>query len=253
MGKILAFANQKGGVGKTTSAVNVASSLGVLGYKTLLVDLDPQGNATTGLGILKRSLTKTVAEVLTSDTKASEVMQKTVFDNLYILPASLTLAGAEPLLNSTEDSQSVLKEKLEEIKQNFDYIILDCPPSLGMLTVNALVSADGVVIPMQSEFFALEGIAQLSNIIRRVKQRYNEKLYTVGILLTMYNKRSLLSVHVVEELRKHYNDKPFETTISRSVKLAEAPSFGQPIYYYDKASKSAQEYLAVSKEIAERI
>ncbi len=253
MGKIISFANQKGGVGKTTSAINVAASLGVLGYKVLLIDLDPQGNATSGVGIIKKNLKATAFDMLTTDMSAEEVMVKTRFENLSIIPTNTTLARAEFELGETEGGEYIMKKKLENARKEYDYIIIDCPPSLGMLTVNAMTASDGVVIPMQCEFFALEGISQLMFTISRIKTHYNKELNVTGILITMYNGRLILSMQVLDELRRHYADKIFETTISRNVKLSAAPSHGAPVYYHDKRSKGANEYMNIAKELAERI
>lgn len=253
MNKIISFANQKGGVGKTTSAVNIAASLGILGYKVLIIDLDPQGNATSGVGIAKRSLKNTSYELLTSDITAEEVILKTKYDNLSILPTTTALARAEYLLGDAEEGEFTLKKKLEPIRALYDYIIIDCPPSLGMLTVNAMTASDGVVIPMQCEFFALEGLSQLMVTIGQIKTHYNKALNVTGILVTMYNSRLLLSTQVIRELKKHYADKLFETPISRNVKLSEAPGFGEPVYYFEKRSKGSGEYMNVAKELAERI
>ncbi len=253
MGKIISFANQKGGVGKTTSAVNVAAALGVLGYQVLLIDLDPQGNATSGVGVVKKSLKLSAFEMLTTDVSVQEVTIKTRFNNLSVIPTNTTLARAEYELADVEEGEYVMKKKLDAVKNFYDYIIIDCPPSLGMLTVNAMTASDGVVIPMQCEFFALEGLSQLMFTISRIKTHYNKNLNVTGILITMYNNRLILSLQVINELRKHYADKLFETTISRNVKLSEAPSFGSPVYYHDKRSKGSLEYLNVAKELAERI
>ena len=253
MGKIIAFANQKGGVGKTTSAVNVAASLGVLGYKVLLIDLDPQGNATSGVGIMKKTLKTTVFDMLTTEATADAVTIQTKYDNLSVIPAQTTLARAEYELGDTEKGEYVMKTKLSAIRDKYDYIIIDCPPSLGMLTVNAMTASDGVVIPMQCEFFALEGLSQLMFTISRIKQHYNKDLNVTGILITMHNNRLILSMQVINELRKHYAEKLFETTISRNVKVSEAPGFGAPVYYHEKRSKGAAEYMNVAKELAERI
>ena len=253
MGKIISFANQKGGVGKTTSAINIAAALGVLGYKVLMIDLDPQGNATSGVGIAKKTLKSTVYDVLTSDASVESVMIKTQFDNLWLLPTQTTLARAEYVLGETEEGEYVLKKKLAEVKDRFDYVIIDCPPSLGMLTVNAATASDGIIIPMQCEFFALEGLSQLMFTVSRIKSHYNKDLNVTGILITMHNNRLILSAQVLGELRKHYADKLFETTISRNVKVSEAPGFGLPVYYHGKRSKGAIEYLNVAKELVERI
>ncbi len=253
MGKIIAFANQKGGVGKTTSAVNIAASLGVLGYKVLLIDLDPQGNATSGVGVMKKSLKMTTLDLLTTDATVEQVALKTRYDNLSVIPTHTTLARAEYELGEKEEGEYVLKKKLEEARATYDYIIIDCPPSLGMMTVNALSASDGVVIPMQCEFFALEGLSQLMFTISRIKQHYNKALNVTGILITMYNSRLILSMQVINELKKHYADKLFETTISRNVKVSEAPGFGTPVYYHEKRSKGSVEYMNVAKELSERI
>ena len=254
MGKIISLSNQKGGVGKTTSAVNIAASLGILGHKTLLIDLDPQGNATSGVGISKRSLKASINDVLYGSVTTKDAILKTEYDNLDVIPANIALAGAEYNLYSEDgNTESVIKNALAPIKDEYDYIIIDCPPSLSLLTVNALVASDGVVIPMQCEFFALEGLSQLAVTIGKVKQNFNPALNITGILITMYNKRLLLSTQVISELEKHYGDRIFDTKITRSVKLSEAPSFGVPVYYHDKRCKGAVEYLAVAKELATRI
>lgn len=253
MGKIISFANQKGGVGKTTTAVNIAASLGVLGYKVLLIDLDPQGNATSGVGVIKRNLKASVFELLTTDATADSVTIRTPFDNLWVIPANTGLVRADPALADVEGGELMMKNKLAAVRNFYDYIIIDCPPSLNMLTVNAMTASDGVVIPMQSEFFALEGLSQLMITISRIKTYYNKELNVTGILITMHNNRLLHSSQVIRELRKHYADKLFETTISRNVKLSEAPSFGVPVYYHEKRSKGATEYMNVAKELAERI
>ncbi|MBQ9784407.1 MAG: ParA family protein [Clostridia bacterium] len=253
MGKIISFANQKGGVGKTTSAVNVAASLGVLGYNVLLIDLDPQGNATSGVGIVKKALKLTALDLLTTNTPASDIIIKTRFDNLSVIPANTTLARVEHDLADVEKGEEIIKTKLAAVRDNYDYIIIDCPPSLGMLSVNAMTASDGVVIPMQCEFFALEGLSQLMLTIRLVKKHYNPALTVTGILITMYNNRLLHSMQVIAELRKHYADKLFETTVSRNVRLSEAPSYGTPVYYHEKRSKGAVEYMNIAKELAERI
>ena len=240
MAKIISFSNQKGGVGKTTSAVNVAASLGVLGYKVLLIDLDPQGNATSGVGIPKKGLKNSINDVLAGGVPAADAIIQTEFDNLDIIPANITLAGAEYSLYQVDGAESVMKNALAPIKDNYDYIIIDCPPSLSMLTI-------------QCEFYALEGLSQLSVTINRVKANYNKNLNITGILITMYNSRLLLSLQVINELNKHYSDKLFGTRVSRGVKVSEAPGFGMPVYYHDKRSKGAAEYLAIAKELASRI
>ncbi len=255
MGKIISFANQKGGVGKTTSAVNIAASLGVLGYKTLLVDLDPQGNATSGVGIAKKNLDKTIKDVLSGGIEAEEAVIQTEFENLSLIPSNMSLAGTEfdLLQGDAAEPWAIMRYAFEPIKNDFDYIIIDCPPSLGMLTVNSLSASDGVVIPMQCEFYALEGLSQLMITIGKIKKHYNNTLNVTGILLTMYTNRLLLTQQVKSELKKHYAGKLFETHISRGVKLSEAPGFGLPVYYHDKRGKGSQEYLTVANELSTRI
>lgn len=253
MAKIIAFANQKGGVGKTTSAVNVAASLGILGKRTLLIDLDPQGNATSGVGIPKRSLKGTVKEVLCGESGIKNVILNTKFEKLDVIPTNVSLSGAEFDLYNDEGSEYNLKDALEKIKDDYDYVIIDCPPSLGMLTINAFVASDGIVVPMQAEYYAVEGLSQLISTTKRVKKLYNEDLNITGILITMYNKRLLLSMQVMDELQKYYPDKLFSTCISRNVKLSEAPGFGKPAYYHDKHSKGANEYLDIARELISRI
>ena len=253
MGKIISFANQKGGVGKTTSCVNIASSLGVLGFKVLIIDLDPQGNTTSGVGISKKSLKATTKELLTGELPVGEIIIETPYKNLDVIPTNTALAGAEFDLFDLDDSEFRIKKALDEVKDKYDYILIDCPPSLGMLTINAFAASDGVVVPMQCEFYALEGLSQLMITINRIKRMYNPDLAITGILITMYNSRLLLSMQVISELEKHYVDKIFRTKISRNVKLTEAPGFGKPAYYHDKSSKGSKEYLEVAKELATRI
>ena len=249
MGKIIAFANQKGGVGKTTSAVNVAASLGILGKKVLLIDLDPQGNTTSGVGISKKMLKHTMRDVLSGAIPAEQAVMSTAFANLWVLPANISLAGCEFDLYDAENSEFQIKTLLDPLRDQYDYIVIDCPPSLGMLTVNAMVASDGVIIPMQCEFFALEGLSQLMLTIQRMKKRYHPRLTVCGILVTMFNSRLTLSQQVMAELKKHYGDQVFDTTISRNVKLSEAPGFGMPAYYHDRSAKGAKEYLQVAREL----
>jgi len=255
MGKIIAFTNQKGGVGKTTSAVNIAASLGVLGYKTLLVDLDPQGNATSGVGVTKKTLQYTIKDVLMGNCGTKDAIIETQFNKLSLIPANMGLAGTEfdLLQGSDPEPWAIMKKALGQVKDEYDYIIVDCPPSLGMLTMNSLSASDGVVVPMQCEFYALEGLSQLMITISKIKAHYNPGLTVSGILLTMFTNRLLLTQQVKNELKKHYAGKLFETHISRGVKLSEAPGFGLPVYYHDKKSKGATEYLAVANELATRI
>ena len=253
MGKIISFANQKGGVGKTTSCVNLAASLGVLGYNVLIIDMDPQGNATSGVGVAKKTLRGSSKDVLTDVMTAKDAIIKTPYENLSIIPTNTTLAGAEFDLYDFDESEYRLKTALASIKDDFDYILIDCPPSLGMLTINAFTASDGIIVPMQCEFYALEGLSQLMITINRIKRLYNADLNVSGILITMHNGRLLLTMQVMAELSKHYADKLFDTKISRNVKLTEAPGFGRPVYYHDKNSKGAKEYLEVAKELSQRL
>ena len=253
MAGIIAFANQNGGVGKTTSAVNITASLGVLGKKVLLVDLDPQGNSSSGLGINKKSIRASSYEVLIGSASAETAIMQTQFDCVSVMPSNINLAGAEFDLFEMEKREYRLRDAIEPLRKEFEYILIDCPPSLGMLTVNALTAADGLIIPMQCEFYALEGLGMLMNTTSKIKQYYNPRLEITGILLTMYNGRLVLSMQVVRELKKYYADKLFSQTISRNVKLSEAPGFGLPVYYHDRYCKGASEYLAVAKELITRI
>lgn len=255
MAKIVSFSNQKGGVGKTTSCVNIAAQIAKkMGKKVLIIDLDPQGNATSGLGIQKAKAKKTIYDVIIGRCSAEEAVIKTKFNNLSIIPSTIDLAGAELELYDLEDGVSFTsKLPLDSIKENFDYIFIDCPPSLGMLTVKALSTSDGVVIPMQCEFYSLEGMSQLLNTVKRIRQLYNPELQLVGILLTMYNGRLTLTNQVVGELRKYYQDILFKVPISRTVRISEAPSYGEPICYHDPYGKGSLEYAAVAKELVMRI
>ena len=253
MGKIISFANQKGGVGKTTSCVNIAASLGVLGFKVLIIDLDPQGNTTSGVGISKKGLKATTKELLTGELPVEQIICETPYQNLHVIPTNTTLAGAEFELFDIDEPEFRIKNSLAPVKDNYDYILIDCPPSLGMLTINAFTASDGVVVPMQCEFYALEGLSQLMVTINRIKRMYNPDLAITGILITMFNGRLLLSMQVISELEKHYKDKLFRTKIARNVKLTEAPGFGKPTYYHDKSSKGSKEYLEVAKELSTRI
>jgi chromosome partitioning protein len=251
---VISFANQKGGVGKTTSAINVASSLGVFGRKVLLCDLDPQSNATSGVGIKQRDLNVSIYDVLIGRCALKEAVLKTSYENLWLLPANIHLAGAE-IEFVEEETLSVterffkFKNNIAESENDFDYMIVDCQPSLGILTVNALCGSDYVVVPMQCEFFALEGLSQLSNTLKQVKRSYNPKVTIAGILVTMYDGRLNLSQQVLEELKKFFPDKILNTLVPRATRLGEAPSYGMPIYYFDKPSKANECYLNASKEI----
>ncbi len=252
MAKIISFANQKGGVGKTTSAINIAAAIGLKGKKTLLLDCDPQGNASSGVGIRRNRIGATTYDILIGRARAEDAIIKTEYKNLSVLPSSMPLAAAELELADLEDRAFRLKNALESVKNDYDYIFIDCPPSLGMLTINALTASDGVIVPMQCEYFSLEGLTQILSTVKQVKRLYNPDLSLTGILITMHNGRLNLSVQVLDELKKHYADKLFSTPISRNVRLSEAPSFGMPIQYYDKYSKGSSAYDDISAELLER-
>ena len=253
MGVIISFANQKGGVGKTTSAVNIASELGICGKKTLLFDFDPQGNATSGVGVGKKPGAITSYNVLIGECDIKKAIVKTDYDNLDVVPSNMPLAAAEFELSDMENRSFKLKEALNSVKDEYDYIIIDCPPSLGMLTINALSASNGVIIPIQCEYFALEGLTQILLTVKQVKKNFNPNIDFTGIIITMYNGRLNLSLNVLEELKKHYASKIFKTPVTRNVKLSEAPSYGMPIQYYDKYAKGTEDYREITKELMERI
>lgn len=246
--KIFSFANQKGGVGKTTSAVNLAASLGALGKKTLLVDLDPQGNSTSGVGINKRTASS-VYDTLIGSKLASNVIKETSFPNLDILPSNIALAGAEIELVDIEEREFRLKNALAPLRDKYDYIFIDCPPSLSLLTVNALCAADGVIVPMQCEYYALEGLSQLTVTIAQVKRLYNPDLELSGVIITMFDGRLNLSLQVLEEIKKHFPGKIYKTPVPRNVRLSEAPSYGRPALFYDRYSRGAAAYMEIAKEL----
>lgn len=248
MAKTIAVVNQKGGVGKTTSTVNLAAAIAAKGYKVILVDIDPQGNATSGLGVNKRELKISSYDVLVNSMLIEKVMIKTEFENLWVLPSSMNLAGAELELVDMTRRESKLKNSLSLIKDSFDFIFLDCPPSLGLLTLNALCAADTVLVPIQCEYYALEGLSQLMATIRQVKRLYNPLIDVEGVLLTMFDGRLNLTHQVVDELKKFFPRKVYGSVIPRNVKLSEAPSYGLPISYYDKNSKGAIAYEALAVE-----
>lgn len=250
---IITFSNQKGGVGKTTSAVNIAACAGAMGYKVLLCDLDPQGNSTSGVGISKKGLRGSTYSALLGICPPEAAVVKTAFKNLSVMPSTIDLAGAEIELLSISHREYAMKYVLDAVGGDFDLVFIDCPPSLGMLTVNALSCSDGVVIPMQCEYYSLEGLSQLMISIKKVKQLYNPSLTITGILITMFNGRLNLSTQVLDEIKKYYSDKLFRTPITRNVKLSEAPSFGTPIYYHDKYSKGSLAYIEVTKELISRV
>lgn len=253
LGVTLTFANQKGGVGKTTSAVNVAAAMGHEGKRVLLCDCDPQGNATSGVGINKRDIVNSTYDLLIGRAAAKDCIIKTAFKGLDIIPSNIALAGAEFELVDLDNREKRLRMGIDSIRADYDYIIVDCPPSLGILTVNSLVAADGIIIPMQCEYYALEGLSQLMISIRQVKKLYNPDIEITGILLTMYNGRLNLTMQVVNELKKYYANKIISTPVVRNVRLSEAPSHGKPIIAYDRYSKGSLAYLDIAREIMERI
>ncbi|WP_034044493.1 ParA family protein [Wocania ichthyoenteri] len=249
MGKIIAIANQKGGVGKTTTSINLAASLGVLEKKVLLIDADPQANATSGIGIDVESVDIGTYQLLEHSNSAKEAIVKTETPNLDIIPAHIDLVAIEIELVDKDEREYMLKKALLEIKDDYDYILIDCAPSLGLLTLNALTAADAVIIPIQCEYFALEGLGKLLNTIKSVQKIHNPELDIEGLLLTMYDSRLRLSNQVVEEVQRHFNNMVFQTIIQRNVRLSEAPSYGESIINYDAGSKGASNYLSLAKEI----
>ena len=252
MGKIIAFSNQKGGVGKTTTCVNLSAYLAEKGYKCLVVDLDPQGNATSGLGFAKSEVKNSVYNVMIDDTPIEDVVVKTQVDNLDILPSNIDLAGAEVELVYLKNREHILRNVLEKAKNSYDYITIDCPPSLGLLTINALASADTVIIPIQSEYYALEGLSQLMNTIKLVVKHLNPSLKIEGVVLTMNDNRAIISRQISAEIKKFFGKRVFETAIPRNIRLAEAPSHGVPIMLHDTRCSGAKAYLSLTEEFLSR-
>jgi chromosome partitioning protein len=252
MGKIISIANQKGGVGKTTTAINLSAGLAVLEYKTLIIDADPQANATSGVGFDQKTIKTSIYECILNEVNPKDIILQTKTPNLDIIPAHIDLVGAEIELINMPNREKMMKVVLDKIKDDYDFIIIDCSPSLGLITVNALAASDSVIVPVQCEYFALEGLGKLLNTIKIVQSRLNPDLEIEGILLTMYDKRLRLSNQVVEDVRTHFQDMVFETIISRNTTLGEAPSFGESVIMYDAESKGAQSYLDLAREVLQK-
>jgi len=249
VGRIIAIANQKGGVGKTTTSVNLSACLAYLGKKVLLVDIDPQGNASSGVGVNKGEVDQCIYDVLIDDVPVKDIIIETKVENLHIVPATISLAGAEIELVSTISREVRLKRSLEEVSPFYDYVIIDCPPSLGLLTINSLTASDAIIIPVQCEFYALEGLSQLLSTIRLVQKHLNKNLSIDGVLLTMFDARTNLGMQVIDEVKKYFQEKVYKTIIPRNVRLSEAPSHGEPIIIYDPKSRGAEVYLELAKEV----
>jgi len=252
MGKVISIANQKGGVGKTTTAINLAASLAAVEHPTLVIDIDPQSNTTSGLGIDSKTVTNSIYEVMIGSTDIDETIRKTELDFLDLVPAHINLVGAEIEMIDREERERILKKAIEGVRDKYDFVIIDCPPSLGLLTINALTASDSIVIPVQCEYFALEGLGQLLNTIKIVRQHLNPELDIEGVLLTMYDTRTRLSNQVADEVKRYFDDRVFKSVISRNVRLAEAPSFGKPALLYDSTSVGSKNYLALAREIIKR-
>ena len=252
MGRTIAIVNQKGGVGKTTSAVNLAACVGAHGYRVLLCDIDPQGNATSGLGVNKRDVQKSTYDMLIGEASAEEIRLSTGFAGLDLLPANINLAGAELEISMLDNRETRLRRAIAPLKADYNFIFLDCPPSLGLITLNALCAVDTVLVPIQCEYYALEGLSQLMGTIRQIKRRYNPLLELEGVLLTMYDGRLNLTQQVVSEVKRFFPQKVYASVIPRNVRLSEAPSYGQPVWYYDKSSRGAQAYDALAQEFLKK-
>ena len=252
MGKVISIANQKGGVGKTTSSINLAASLAAIEHPTLIIDIDPQSNTTSGLGIDTSTVTNSIYEVMIGSAEISDTIRQTELDFLDLVPAHINLVGAEIEMIDREQRERILTKAISELRDKYDFIIIDCPPSLGLLTINALTASDSIVIPVQCEYFALEGLGQLLNTIKIVRQHLNPSLDIEGVVLTMYDTRTRLSNQVADEVKRYFDDRVFKTVIARNVRLAEAPSFGKPALLYDSTSVGAKNYLALAGEIIKR-
>ena len=252
MGRIIAIANQKGGVGKTTTSINLSSCIAAKGKKVLVVDIDPQGNTTSGYGIEKNDLDNTIYELMLGDCSIEDCIIKDVIENISILPSNVNIAAAEIELIGVDKKEYILKNEIDWVKDRYDYIIIDCPPSLSLLTVNAMTTADSVLVPIQCEYYALEGLSQLIHTVNLVKERLNPNLEMEGVVFTMYDSRTNLSAQVVENVKSHLNQKVYRTVIPRNIRLAEAPSYGQPINIYDPKSAGAESYLALAEEVIDR-
>lgn len=252
MGRIIAVANQKGGVGKTTTTINLSASLAAKGKNVLIIDMDPQGNTTSGFGIDKNNLENTVYELILGECSIQESLIKNVIDNISVIPSNVNLAAAEIELIGVEKKEFILKNEVDWIKEQYDFIVIDCPPSLSMLTVNAMTTADTVLVPIQCEYYALEGLSQLIHTVNLVRERLNPTLDIEGILFTMYDARTNLSMQVVENVKSHLNQRIYNTMIPRNIRLAEAPSYGMPINLYDPKSSGAESYMALAEEVISR-
>jgi chromosome partitioning protein len=252
MGKVISIANQKGGVGKTTTAINLAASLAAIEHPTLVIDIDPQSNTTSGLGIDVKTVTNSIYEVMIGSTDTDETIRSTELDFLDLIPAHINLVGAEIEMIDREDRERILDKAIGDLRDKYDFIIIDCPPSLGLLTINALTASDSIVIPVQCEYFALEGLGQLLNTIKIVRQHLNPELDIEGVLLTMYDTRTRLSNQVAEEVKRYFDDRVFKSVIARNIRLAEAPSFGKPALLYDSTSTGSKNYLSLAREIIKK-